>query len=352
METPLVDGKALAEALGVSGAAVSTAAKEGRPCAGEPVHRWVRREGGTAARGYAVPEAKRKEYGIAPFEEEPFEEEPGSAEDASAESSFGEDVEGAGGNWAADIDAGDIDRLARRLTAAIGARVATSLYEEMGPWLKTAIRAGVQAGEWPPRILKESLKEIEEDIEEEGPVGGTQEADGEEGAPEEIPSGPGGEGPSPLLGLIASAGAGAPGPKAPGPKGSADSEESAQPGQVQGEAPAGGEDAEAAERAEAGQGAEARESAEADENAEADDQTPWRERLLRGLVEEEGLERVDGGAPPDLSESKEEKGFADWLRAYGEGRRRLAVEEGRIADAEGEARESLYRLLTSEHPFG
>jgi hypothetical protein len=294
METPLVVGKALAEALGVSGAAVSTAAKEGRPCAGEPVHHWVRREGGRAARAYAVPEAKRKEYGIVPFDEET-----GSAEDVSAESSFGEDVAGAGANWAADIDADDIDRLARRLTAAIGARVATSLYEEMGPWLKAAIRAGAETG----RAETGRAETGREEAAEEG------------GATEEPPSGPGGEGSSDFLRLIVS--------------GSANDLGSRPTDNVQPEG-----------------------ETTTSKDAEAGEETPWRERLLRGLVEEGGLERVEGGGPPALSEGEEEKSFAYWLRVYGEARRRLAVEEGRIADAEGEARESLYRLLTSKEPLG
>lgn len=155
METPLVDGKVLAEALGVSGAALSVAVREDRPCKNRPVHRWAERKEKTGGqesgggegpvRGYAVPRHVRIELGLPPFEALAEEDPPSEGgppsegdsplEERSTPKEPGEEV---------------LREAARWLVTKVAARVAFSVHEEMGPWLREAIRARIEAGEWPP----------------------------------------------------------------------------------------------------------------------------------------------------------------------------------------------------------
>lgn len=148
METPLVSGKALAEALGVSGAALSVAVREDRPCKDRPVHRWAERgekSGGEEGpiRGYAVPRPVRIELGLPPFEGlsegDPPSEGDSPPEERSSPKELDEEV---------------LREAARWLVTKVAARVAFSIHEEMGPWLREAIRARIEAGEWPPAWAK------------------------------------------------------------------------------------------------------------------------------------------------------------------------------------------------------
>lgn len=190
MDDPLIDGKTLADALGVSGAAVSVAVREERPCQGRPVHRWADRDKKGTVRGYAVPRPVRIELALPPYEGL-------LPEGASSEGEASEDSSPEKPSEAL------VREATRWYVTKVAAQVAWSIREEMGPWLREAIRARIEAGEWPPAWASE--EESSPDPEKEGPpetkeeapeidiIGPLLRADFFEGSPEESASGDDGQ---------------------------------------------------------------------------------------------------------------------------------------------------------------
>lgn len=135
---PHVSGKALAEAIGVSQAAISSAVNEGRPCQDYPVHEWARRrEGSRFILGYQVPMGVRAKLGLSPFDE-------GSPLDESFpfEESSPLEKEGEGPGPEA------LQKVTDTLVTALAARVAREIAKEMGPWLRAALLRRLREGEW------------------------------------------------------------------------------------------------------------------------------------------------------------------------------------------------------------
>lgn len=175
MEPRLIDGKTLAEALGVSPSAVSMAAREERECQGYPIYRWVRRGPGGSARGYEVPYPARMSLGLPPFSSQDNYQ----GEWTERRSSHSSVEEGGGGP--------DLDAMVEWLVTAIAAKVVRGVAEEMGPWLKEAIRARLEAGEWPPEVAEGLGKEANR---QEGPPGEGEEEEGSQSLTEFLREGP------------------------------------------------------------------------------------------------------------------------------------------------------------------
>lgn len=179
MEKPLITGTDLAEALGVSGAALSMAVREDRPCKDRPVQRWAKRgekSGGEEGpvRGYAVPRPVRIELGLPPFEGLSKGDPPSVGDSPPEERSSPKE-----------LDEEVLREVTRWYITKLAARVAFSIHEEMGPWLREAIRARIEAGEWPPEWAETDTEgKVAEDQEaghgeiEEGSAAGAEEGGG------------------------------------------------------------------------------------------------------------------------------------------------------------------------------